>query len=238
MCLRITLFQTSCKVAACRAATDDQLSLTWHKSTTESNPTTVSSVETVCMWMSVRGAELSFQHHRHAHTHTHPSVSAQSKNTALHKPHTKTTSTDSTQTRHHSPGFTSPPPVHSIHLWHVLLITGTAQTLLAYLPSIAMMFLFGFNQSGRWRRGSGPLSGWGRGVADGVVQSMRTRGAWSWLSETSAVLISHVLFTAERNYSAQLITAYSSAIKYSFMWHMLYPLNRLQHIYFECLLLL
>lgn len=62
------------------------------------------------------------------------------------------------------------------------LITRKGEPLLAYLPSIAMMFCFGFHQSGRWRRGSGPLQGWRTGgdSCGGTVHKRAGRKQTVW----------------------------------------------------------
>lgn len=62
------------------------------------------------------------------------------------------------------------------------LITRKGEPLLAYLPSIAMMFCFGFHQSGRWRRGSDPLQGWRTGgdSCGGTVHKRAGRKQTVW----------------------------------------------------------
>lgn len=80
------------------------------------------------------------------------SITLQRKITALKKIR-KTTFTASSRTKHSSPELTNTFKQRQItadtYHFQLKLIKRRGEPLLAYLPSIAMMFCFGFNQSGR-----------------------------------------------------------------------------------------
>lgn len=115
-------------------------------------------------------AELSLQHRRYTHRRFNIRLSLLLSHTAQENhrfKEIKTTLIYSAQSKHRSPETTSTFKLKEfscdMYCIQLKLITREGETLLAYLPSIAMMFCLGLHQSGRWRRGSGPPQGWRRG---------------------------------------------------------------------------